>query len=199
LVDGRAGSIVLKIDYDAKPYNGELIVQSVTCFCDIDISQLSPIHTRKYGFFGVGVDRQLVAEMGGRPVSYIPIVRRNPSCTWNSFGKVAMTASRALRHHFEGEARGTQTHIVGRFPETPSEAARDALTLIDKELLAFMKFFDIALPDDHPENFYMEREWRKFGSLGLELTLRKIIVGMGYGERLAKRFPQHANLIVEIS
>jgi len=44
---------------------------------------------------------------------------------------------------------------------------RDKLmwTFFLQHLLGFVKFFDDTLKLDHADNFYMEREWRRFGSL----------------------------------
>lgn len=69
-VDGLPGPISIKIDCDANPTNGEPIIQTVVCFCDIHLRQLHPIHTGKYGCFGIGVDKEIVAGYGGRPVIY---------------------------------------------------------------------------------------------------------------------------------
>ena len=51
----------------------------------------------------------------------------------------------------------------------------EATSLIERELQAFLKFWNVDLPEDHPENFYMEREWRKFGNLPLAPCLREIV------------------------
>lgn len=199
-IDGLPGPMSLKIDFDAAMADGELIVQTVICFCDIHLSQLAPIHTGKYGRFGVGVDRHLVASWGGRPVSYIPMTKRESTCYWNHFGSEVMTAYRALHHYFEEpwEGERTSTRMGGGFPKSPDEALDMVSSLISKELLAYLKFFNSDLPVEHPQNYYMEREWRKFGNLPLDMALRQVIVASGYGNRLGNLFPQLTEAIVEI-
>ena len=64
-----------------------------------------------------------------------------------------------------------------------------------KDFLAFLKFYDGDLPVEDPEYYYAEREWRKFGVLGLELTLREIVVPATYEQALVECFPQHADKI----
>jgi hypothetical protein len=62
------------------------------------------------------------------------------------------------------------------------------------KMLAFVKTFDVDLPVDHPQNYYMEREWRKFGHLSLDLPLREIIAPPDCREALRSEFPQLCHL-----
>ena len=90
------GWLILTIDPDRGLVDGEPIAQTVTCFCDIPFDSLG-IHTKKYGLFGVGVDRATVAEWGGRPVIYVPVVNGNlggPPCSPQT--RVPDTGSPAL-------------------------------------------------------------------------------------------------------
>ena len=57
-----------------------------------------------------------------------------------------------------------------------------------------MKFMDVDLPEDAAENHYMERDWRKFGRLGLEMVTQGV-VALGFGEKLRDAF---SNLDVPI-
>ena len=68
-----------------------------------------------------------------------------------------------------------------------------------KDLLAFLKPFDANLADDDPENFYMEREWRKFGNLEFKQhDVVKVIVAKGYLDRARANFPAFAPIVCEI-
>lgn len=194
------GPMTIRIDYDAALRAGEPIQQTVSCFCDIPRDHLQPVHSQKYGLFGVGVDRHIVASWGGRPVIYIPTNRQDPMSYLNLFHKEVMSIRQGLDNYFP-EKNGTTvtTRKLGDPPKSEMQAIDQAKSLISKELLAFMKFFDVDLPEDSPENYYMEREWRKFGKLGLEMALREVIVAHGFGEKLRDAFPNLNAPIFELT
>lgn len=52
----------------------ELIVPTVTCFCDIPFEHLGT-HLERYGLFGLSFDRNFLARHGARAVSYVPVHR----------------------------------------------------------------------------------------------------------------------------
>ena len=198
-VAGKSG-ITIQIDLAREMQFGELIEQSVCCFCDIHLSQLSPIHTSKYGRFGVGVDRHWVAEWGGRPVIYLPTTRTIP-LTWGTrFKQEIMDVWKGLHEHFGDTETGIKTteKIWGTPPATAQEAVENASTLLGRDVLAFLKAFDVDLPADHPDNYYMEREWRKYAGLPLELPLREIVVPIVYAERMRAQFPSLGAMIVHL-
>lgn len=196
-VEGQEG-IVYRIDPSRGLKHGELIEQSVTCFCDIHLSQLSPIHTGKYGRFGVGVDRHWLAEWGGRPVIYLPTSQTNPPTWGTRFAGEVMGVWKGLEEHFSDEEPGTKvtTRVCGSPPTTPIEAASDASSLIARDFLAFLKAYNVSLPDQHPDNYYMEREWRKYGKLPLHLPLRQVVVAQEYVGRVQELFPLLGNKVV---
>jgi len=58
-------------------------------------------------------------------------------------------------------------------------------------LFAYLKFFDHALPDDHPDNYYMEREWRVLRSVDFTLQdVALIIRPRAYAVRFAADVPE---------
>src|SRR4051812_5389252 len=61
------GAHQITINWDKSIFTEELIVPSVTCFCDIPFETLG-IHLKKYGMFGVSFDRSLLIKYGARPV-----------------------------------------------------------------------------------------------------------------------------------
>jgi hypothetical protein len=86
----------------------------------------------------------------------------------------------------------------GRVPNSPDEAISSTSNLFLKEFLAFVKPFDSTLEDDNSENYYMEREWRKFGNLELRPGyVRKIVVAADYVDRLKTDFPEYQKNVCE--
>lgn len=182
-----SGGKALSIDPRRGWVDGEPIAQTVVCFCDIPFKALS-LHASKYGRFGVGVDRATVAEWGGRPVMYIPKVLRPSLPAINLFSERVLMVWNGLDRFFPA-LPGSTTRIVGAFPRSQIEAvdmAQDELA----QMLAFIKVFDIDLPTDDQENYYMEREWRKFGTLQLRPALREIVAPPEHIEALRNEFPQ---------
>ena len=63
-------------------------------------------------------------------------------------------------------------------------------------VFAHLKSFDGLLPDDHIDNFYMEREWRKMNGLAFRLeNVKRIIVPVDFESRLRREFSQYTGLI----
>ena len=60
--------------------------------------------------------------------------------------------------------------------------------------LAYVKLFDTTLADDHPDNYYMEREWRSLKNI--EFTLNDIktiyLPNETYKENFIKDFPDYS-------
>lgn len=181
----------LCVDSERGCVDGEPIAQTVTCFCDIPFESLA-LHTLKYGRFGVGLDRSIVAEWSGRPVTYIPVVSRYPSARNNTFCQEVLAVWSGL-HSFFPDMPTSSIRVVGASPRSPTEAVDMAEGQLAK-ILAFVKTFDVDLPKDHPQNYYMEREWRKFGDLPLHTPLREIVAPPEYLEALRGEFPQLCHL-----
>lgn len=82
------------------------------------------------------------------------------------------------------------SRIVGRVPETDEKTLRALRGLLERDFLAFLVPFDSDLPLDHPENYYMEREWRKYGYLYFRPDdVEHIWVVAGYADRLVSDIP----------
>jgi hypothetical protein len=191
-VGRHSGGIALSIDPYRGLLNGEPIAQTVTCFCDIPFESLG-LHTTKYGQFGVGVDREIVAKWGGRPVIYIPTDRDNMGGWNNVLCREGLNAWKGVTDHFP-EREEAHARVVGAPPESASESAHLAKDFISKNVLAFTKTFDVSLPDTDPMNYYMEREWRKLANLSLHLPLREIIAPSTYHASLREEFPHLSHI-----
>jgi hypothetical protein len=56
----------------------------------------------------------------------------------------------------------------------------------------FLKAFSTSLEDDHPENVYMEREWRKLGNLEFELAdVARVLLPTPFAIRLRDDIPEY--------
>jgi hypothetical protein len=54
----------------------------------------------------------------------------------------------------------------------------------------FLKFFDSSLPDNDPDNYYFEREWRLIGVLHFDLAdVERVLLPRAFGERFRREFP----------
>lgn len=185
-VAGYSGGATFSIDPNRGCVDGEPIAQTVTCFCDIPFTSLG-LHSSKYGLFGVGVDREIVAKWGGRPVIYVPVINDNLGGLNNYLCQEALNAWNGIREHFP-LPDVDRSRVVGSKPESASDSANLAKNFIAKDVLAFVKTFDPTLPDQHPLNYYMEREWRKVAKLDLHLPLREIVAPASYHARLKEEF-----------
>lgn len=181
-VAGQRGGIRTVRDPSRPLTNGEPIQQTVVCLCDIPRDDL-PFHARRYGRFGLGVCRSVVAQWGGRPVIYVPFSRESYG-TWGARFPALVNSVLDGLDRFFPDSPDTRSKIEGGPAEDAQEAADEASSLITRDVQAFLKFWDVDLPEDHPENFYMEREWRKFGNLGLALCLQEIIAPPQYHKAL---------------
>lgn len=177
----RGGARIIR-DLDRPIIDGEPAEQSVVCFCDIPSNQLR-FHARRYGKFGLGLSRSMVAQWGARPVIYIPVSERVHGNWGRRFGNDVKTVLSGLDNFFPNSL-SPRTRVVGAPAVDAQDAADEAADLIARDLQSFLKFWNVDLPDGHPENFYMEREWRKFGNLQLALCLEEIVAPLKYHDEL---------------
>lgn len=59
--------------------------------------------------------------------------------------------------------------------------------------MAYVKLFDATLPDDHPDNYYMEREWRSLGNVDFSINdIKTIYLPTEYYKvRFMEEFPSY--------
>ena len=190
----------LRLTYreDRSLLSEDLVIPTITCYCDIPANQLS-LHAQKYGLFGVSFGRDFLIERGARPVIYVPIFNRD----------FLSVSGRALLVHIEQVYRGFRELVVdpipsgdrsyklGTKPESGETAIQEMDSIVMMNFPAFLKPFNAELSDDHIENYYLEREWRKFGCL--EFTpkdVQHVLVARGYIQRLIEKFPAYAEKIL---
>ncbi len=180
----------------------KLIVPNVTCFADIPWTSLS-VHIKKYGKFGLSFPRDFPIKYGARPVIYIPL----RSDDWGAPNgatmlreiEAAYSGYHQFLHSLEYSNGETLGRALGQVPRSVSESVAVLRKVFEKDFLAFIKPFDSQLEGLHDDNYYMEREWRRFGNLPFEPdNVERIIVAQGYSSSLKKEFPQYENKVHEI-
>lgn len=184
----------------------------VTCFCDIPLADLE-IHMSKYSRFGIAFDKQWLVSRGANPVFYVvsdPGLPRPKSferaiqeltMKMQDLGfaelDLAEVVSKVqifdeflpLHHQLFAKlmriAQSQQTDVGAR-----EVAAVEGFH--DTHVGLFLKPFSTTLPDQHPENVYMEREWRLLGNLqfGLE-DVGRVILPKKYGRRFREDVPRY--------
>ncbi len=171
-------------------------IGNVTCFCDIPISQLE-IHTRKYGLFGLSFPREFMVKGGARPVFYIPTSKTDLfSVHGEQWLKDIEAVYRGFREHAVDPliaASPKHEHWMGRQPESAEESIRAMDDILLEDILAFIKPFNADLPLDDPNNFYLEREWRRYGNLHFQQqNIARVFVSPDYLHRLVTDRPAYA-------
>lgn len=192
------------IDPKKPLHTEELIVPTVTCYADIPEASFG-IHVKKYGFFGVGFDRNFIIKAGARPVTYVPMFANEWMHAINGRYLLEDIAATYLgfREFCEerlGEKRGAVTRTMKTKPVGEANVLHAIKSLLEKDFLAYLKPFNSELPVGDPNNFYMEREWRKYGYLDFtEDDVARVWVADGYGKQVAERFPALAGKLTELT
>lgn len=174
-------------------FDGFLVKGDISCFADIPLECID-VHASKYGLFGFGVSARHLVRLGARPVSYVPVDDdgwMGPS--YRGTGLLDNMTSEIVKLHDEVDAweeehndadeSGVKTiHNMHKWSGLNSVLTRD--------VAAFIKPYDSTLPFDHPECYYMEREWRLLGNVEIAPPkVPTIIVAKGYRLRLLEEVP----------
>jgi len=194
------GVTSVKVDWSQTLVSQELVVPTVICLADIPLEHLE-MHIGKYGAFGLALNKALLLRYGARPVTYVPLSTTDKG---SPFGKELLRnieqTYRGFHEHVAGPLRRKHRslmHVVGSKPSSADGAIVGLDSIFAKDFLAFIKPFDSALPADHPECYYAEREWRKYGNQRFEPSdVMHIIVREGYEARLQREMPTYANVPV---
>jgi len=190
------GEHSVKINWDADMVKGEFLIPNITCFADIPFDCLE-IHGRKYGQFGLSLDRSYLVYHDARPVIYVPYL---PNDSPSISGLTLVT-------HLKNTFKGFEKLVVDPIPEQPDvylasepKTAEQAIwatsSIFLMQFLAFVKPFNATLALEDLENYYMEREWRRFGNLKLQQNcLRRIVVQPDFYETAKRDFPEFKDLL----
>ena len=82
--------------------------------------------------------------------------------------------------------------IMRKIFTVPSEIIEFLRDFYLWSLFPYMKFFDCELPEDHLDNYYMEREWRVVGSVRFKLDdVERILIPREFARRLRIDLPDY--------
>ena len=167
-------------------------VASMACFADIPPDQLS-IHTGKYGFFGLALPKKALIPKAVRPVYYLPY----------GAGTGAFGHRPTVEKEWDEMALLIERHVMRLFGGHAGDATDDEQERIDDWLdfgvLAYVKFFDPSLPEDDPQNVYMEREWRSTSNVQFDLAdVTALYVAQGFRDAVQAVFPGLGGDVVEL-
>lgn len=199
--DGTWGQVKYTTTWAEQLAVEKLIVPSITCYADIPFEALDT-HVSKYGKFGLSLPTWLLTKYGARPVTYVPM----RSDDWQSPNGLT------LLRDIEAIVKGFHEQVVerleqsesgerqlGQKPNSAEKAIHAVHNLLMKDFLAFVKPFNSELPHNHRDNYYMEREWRKYGNMVFEASqVSRIVVAKGFKSRVEAEFPEYINRVFEI-
>jgi len=68
----------------------------------------------------------------------------------------------------------------------------EVMEFIQLHVLSYMKMFDDSKSEAHPDNYYMEREWRTIGNVNFKLDdVRRVILPELFAQRLRSDLPSY--------
>jgi hypothetical protein len=182
----------------------------IVCFCDIPLAGLD-LHMKKYSRFGLAFSKAFLVAMGANPVFYVVRDGIVPGFHVMSVGpgsaEMVENPSRAElldRLHSEAMALSDANYDLiadCKDPDLRSRLLRteNLRSLIYEGVLAFIKPFDSTEPEDGDNNYYMEREWRVFGSVEFTLAdVSRVILPPAYVAPYKREFPAFSGAIESV-
>lgn len=198
----------LRADTRRRLSSNKAVREAVVCFCDIPLPHL-PIHFKKYSQFGIAFSKRYLTRRGASPVFYVaqnaapperpgngpPSLGEAFDSLYSEMNELAMEMGQfanpaigqtcpGLQFTFKHSPAGTtpELQILGKLRAFTAE--------LESMLFARLKFFIVGLPDEHSDNYYMEREWRKVGDLVFQWDdIARVILPAAFVPRLADRLP----------
>ncbi|TAK06898.1 MAG: hypothetical protein EPO39_07780 [Candidatus Manganitrophaceae bacterium] len=204
----------LTVNTDARISENGMYYPQITCFSDIPIGELD-IHIQKFSRFGLSFLKSFLVQHGANPVFYIA---RNATTRPSPAGERRENEGRedrrvadrpaspprvTLAEHFD-RTIGEYHHLFQQLRQWPQEGEIagpiqrlfSIKDFLDYHVFSFLKFFDESKPENDPENYYMEREWRILGNLHFSLSdIRRIILPESYAARLREDLPKYVGQI----
>ena len=177
------------------------MVSNVVCFCDIRPGELK-IHVSKYGEFGLSFHRGLLIRHNSRPAMYIPCYLDD----WLSIGGATLMRDILAVYEWFNELMIKElpdrdhSRPLGKRIHDKQVATEAMVSVYVKDFMAFIKAYDAMLPQGDLQQFFMEREWRKFGSFEFKPEqVVSVLVAPDYVEQAKTDLPEYADRIKDIT
>lgn len=172
----------------------EMYNPTVVCFCDIPVMDLH-IHMSKYSRFALSFLKSFLVSKGANPVFYVAknSIIGNPAKGYSTraedFDKMMEVYISILDLAIDAISR---REGKGRVPSNAAQMLLDVEFFLDYNIFSFLKVFDDSLPDEDPDNFYMEREWRMLGNLRFEIDdVYRVVLPKSFAGRFRKDVPTY--------
>ena len=211
----------LSVNTNAAISENEMYAPEITCFADIPIQDLS-MHMQKYSSVGISLSKEFIAEAGGVPVHYIPKgakVKRPRNLDAGDFRKLMLEGGpeKFVEELYEKVSTAQyfdemlkeyhdllnifrqQSKIIDPQPGVSGLFKRilELERFLDFHVFSYFKFFDHTLPDDDPDNYYFEREWRVVGNVKFDLSdVKTVFFPSKYAERFRNGCPQFFGQVI---
>jgi hypothetical protein len=201
------GNLIVRLNADFS--SNEMYNPGVVCFCDIPVQDLL-FHSTKYSRFGISFSKDILIKKGAAPVFYLP----NDSRVNISRAYVPKNGVWPSTHEEPNETIGLGSYfdrMVKEFrsliqeyynaslkdppnPGIPLDASRilELERFLNFQIFSFIKFFEHSLPENDPNNFYYEREWRIIGNVEFTVhDVSRILIPSSYAKSLREDLPDY--------
>ncbi len=187
--------IILDITTNARISENEMYSPMAVCFCDIPVDDLG-LHISKYSPFGLSFLKLFIVQKGANPVFYIS---KNSTLSATDSHLRSDLFDEMLRKYQELSSLSAELRRQHGLSPQISRALTELLSLeqfLNFQVFSFLKCFDDKKPDDDPDNFYMEREWRLLGNLDFQLDdVHRVILPQSYARRLRQDVPEYVGQV----
>jgi len=188
------------------------------------------IHSSKYGRFGVSFRRDFLVSQGANPVFYLAQSAATPLRLVGDGGEYtdfyddpdipSLLTKERTRGEFFNELKTRVLTAIDLFRDKNQTAVEsyqrgesdvdeykrrifqtvDLPVALFPYVFGYTKFFDSTLPEDHADNFYMEREWRVLGTVKFDLTqVSRILCPPEYVGRVHAAMPEFSGHITPLA
>lgn len=179
---GKDNTICSGINYSTKLSSNNVYDVQMVCFCDIPINDLE-IHMEKYCFFGISFFKSYLIKNGAIPLWY---VSKNSKKYLNSKTTYGTYHDFVFKQFLKLKNKTKQDKDIEQF-----------FDYLNHDIFPYMKFFDPKKDDQDRENYYMEREWRIYGTLNFKnfKNICRIILPKKFSAEFRKDFPKYSGQI----